>query len=643
MCIMAIFGHKSMKKLADKKVKQQQPSFFSGARLHYVLISLLVLVLYANSFKNGYAIDDNLVTNNNALVKKGLAAIPEIFTTNYVSGAVNFEYRPLVKASYAIENQFFGTKPSLSHIINALLYALTGIVLYRFLRRCLTGQNAWLPLLATLIFIAHPVHTEVVDNLKSRDELFALLFSLLAATCLLKYAEDNTFKNLFAGLGLFTLALLSKASCLAFIGIAPLAMYYFRGNIKAAITAGLSMGALTGLFYIILTATLPAVGREILYIENPLVAEQSIGIHIASAFYWLSHYIRLLILPYPLAFYYGYSQMPITEFSNPLAILSLLLHAGLLGYAIWGLKTRNLLSFAAWVYLGGILLFANLLTPVVGIVGERFLYIGSIGFCIAIAYGIISLAKLNTLPQMPLKANTIALGLLALLLIPYSALTISRNTNWKDALTLFRHDVKVANNSAKVHGELAMELRRQFKRLPNGNPNRAKLAAEAAGHFDRSIRLYPKNNEYHNLLGSIYLFEEHNPAKALPELRLAVANSKNPRVKYLLDLANCYQAQEPRQLDSAEKYFLKVLDADSVHVQAHYQLAKNSYLKGDTTAAKNINRRFLKLHPDNPLPYRNQGDFYLIEGDTLKAREWYKKEKYYQDRLVTQPKQTDEE
>jgi tetratricopeptide (TPR) repeat protein len=139
------------------------------------------------------------------------------------------------------------------------------------------------------------------------------------------------------------------------------------------------------------------------------------------------------------------------------------------------------------------------------------------------------------------------------------------------------------------------------------------------------------------------LFEEHNPAKALPELRLAVANSKNPRVKYLLDLANCYQAQEPRQLDSAEKYFLKVLDADSVHIQAHYQLAKNSYLKGDTTAAKNINRRFLKLHPDNPLPYRNQGDFYLIEGDTLKAKEWYKKEKYYQDRLVTQPKQTDEE
>ena len=81
---------------------------------------------------------------------------------------------------------------------------------------------------------------------------------------------------------------------------------------------------------------------------------------------------------------------------------------------------------------------------------------------------------------------------------------------------------------------------------------------------------------------------------------------------------------------------------DTMHIQAHYQLAKNAYLKGDTASAKNINRRFLSLHPTNPLPYRNQGDFYVIEGDTAKAIDWYKKEKYYQDRMPTTPTKDDE-
>lgn len=625
MCIMAIFGHKSMKKQADKKAKQPQPSFFSGQAMHHLLICLVVLVLYANSFKNGYAIDDNLVTNTNELVKKGIAAIPEIFTTNYVTGAVNFEYRPMVKATYAIEHQFFGTNATASHIINALLYALTGIALYGFLKRCFNKQNVWLPLLATLLFITHPVHTEVVDNLKSRDELLSLWFSLLAGIALFKYVDDNKWKHLAAVAGFFVLALLSKGTCVAFAGIFPLAIYFFRNNIKTAGVSALGLAATAGLFYAIVFAMLPNMTRETIFIENPLVADVGVGTQVASSSYWLTHYIRLLLVPYPLAFYYGYNQLPVTTFSNPLAILSLILHLALIGYAVWGLKNRNLLSFAVFIYLGGIVLFSNLLTPVVGIVGERFLYVSSIGFCIAVAYGLIRLAKLSTEVTMPLKPNNILYGAMGAILLPYSVITINRNSDWKDALTLFRHDVQVVNNSAKVHGELAMELRRQFKRLPTTNPNRGKLANEAAQHFSQSLKIYPRQPDYYNYLGSIYLFEERNPDKALSPLRSAVTTSKNPRVKYWMDLANCYQVM--RTLDSSEKYFLKVLDVDSTHIQAHYQLAKNAYLKGDTASAKNINRRFLSLHPNNPLPYRNQGDFYMIEGDTAKAKIWYRKEK----------------
>lgn len=631
-----------MKKHADKKAKSQPASFFSGNRPFYLLILVLAFLFYGNSLRNGFALDDGLVTGINPLIKKGISALPEIFTTHYASaGAEGFEYRPLVKATYAIEYQLFGTNPGLSHFINVLLYALTGMVLFKFLRKCFANQNAWLPLLASLLFIAHPVHTEVVDNLKSRDEIMALLFSLQAGIVLLRYADDGKLKNLAIGIGIFLFALLSKASCWAFVGILPLAVYYFKSNIKAALIVGVSLLVLTGIYYGSVIAMLGGIGRDFYFVENPLVDQPDFTIRLASAFYWLSHYLRLLLVPYPLAYYYGYNQMPETTFANPFAILSALLHIALLAYAIWGLKKRLPLSFTAWLYLGGIAVYSNIAVPVIGIVGERFIYIASISFCIAVAYGIIKLAKLETAEGFKVQPNNMVYGLCALLILPYGFITVNRNADWKDAITLFRHDVKVVKNSAKAHGELAMELRRQFKKLPPNNPNRKKLAAEAAEHFAASVKIYP-NSEYYNYLGTIYLFEERNPSMAVGPLRLAVAKSPNPPIKYWLDLANCYQAMEPRQLDSAETYFLKVLDKDTLHIQAHYQLAKNSYLKGDTAAAKNINRRFLKLYPENPLPYRNQADFYMIEGDTANAIIWYKKEKYYQDRLV-KPNTPDDE
>lgn len=622
-----------MKKQPDSKNKAQKNVAKANSNTwFYVIVAAFTFLLYANSITNGYSLDDNLVTNQNPLIKKGLKALPEIFTTNYVSDHnTKFEYRPLVKATYAIEYQFFKTNPTVSHFVNMLLYMLTGMLLFKFLQRCFNKQNAWLPLLATLLFIAHPVHTEVVNNLKSRDELLALIFALGSGVYMFDYAEGKGVKHLVYATTLFILALMSKASVVCFIGILPMAVFYFRDKKKEAIVSGSVLLVATAVFYILLFALLPSMNREPVFMENPLVAQEDFTIKVASSFYWLSHYIRLMIVPYPLAFYYGYNQLPMVNF-NGLAIASMLLHLSLLGYAVYTLfKKPGILGFSAWVYLGGIILFSNILVPVVGIVGERFVYIASLGFCIAVAYGILQLAKVSTQFNAPVKANNTLYVLVLILLVPYSALTMTRNTQWKDALTLFRHDIKVVSKSAKAQTELALELRRTYKKLPYNNPTREKLAREAASHFAEAVKIYPTSENY-NYLGGIYLFEEHNPAKAIGPLRKAIELSKNPRTKYLMDLANCYQAVEPRQLDSAAVYYVKVLEKDTLHIQAHYQLAKNAYMQGDTASAKNINRRFLKLHPENPLPYRNQGDFYMIEGDTAKARFWYEKERYYMQR-----------
>ena len=85
-----------------------------------------------------------------------------------------------------MEFALFGESPLVNHLVNILLYALTGGLIYLVLL-CLFSRppraSEWARLVAlpaALIFLAHPLHTEAVANIKGRDELLALFLALAA-------------------------------------------------------------------------------------------------------------------------------------------------------------------------------------------------------------------------------------------------------------------------------------------------------------------------------------------------------------------------------------------------------------------------------------------------------------------------------
>ena len=97
---------------------------------------------------------------------------------------------------FAVEWQLAPEKPELSHWINVLLFALTCFVLFNTLSLYLQ-KGFLIPFIAALLFAAHPLHTEVVANIKSRDEILSLLFVLLTAICVYKYVRNNSTWYLF--------------------------------------------------------------------------------------------------------------------------------------------------------------------------------------------------------------------------------------------------------------------------------------------------------------------------------------------------------------------------------------------------------------------------------------------------------------
>ncbi len=220
------------KKQSKSKGKEKLPA--AGSIFSRNLLSLIIFcfgfLLYANTISHGYNLDDELVTRNHKLTSQGIKAIPLIFTSHYYSDNMGYayEYRPIVHVSFAIEHQFLGENPHWSHFINTSLYACMCLLLLILLKTLFGNENSLFCFLATLLFTAHPVHTEVVASIKNRDEILALIFSMAAWLVISRYAQKNFWLGILLAGGLFFLALLSKITVLAFAIIIPVSLHFFN-------------------------------------------------------------------------------------------------------------------------------------------------------------------------------------------------------------------------------------------------------------------------------------------------------------------------------------------------------------------------------------------------------------------------------
>ncbi|HVA97431.1 MAG TPA: glycosyltransferase family 39 protein, partial [Bacteroidia bacterium] len=193
-------------------------------------IFLLCFMLYGNTINHGYALDDDIYTRKNVFVQQGFSAFKDIFNKGSLYGfnkANDSNYRPLTLLDFMAEVQWFGMDPHVSHFFNVLIFSLTCLLLYLLLQIIFKDYHASIPLFATLLFACHPIHTEVVANIKSRDELLTFLFGVSSFYAMMRYSENPQKKYYIASFIAFTLAIFSKEDSLTFILIIPLMLYFF--------------------------------------------------------------------------------------------------------------------------------------------------------------------------------------------------------------------------------------------------------------------------------------------------------------------------------------------------------------------------------------------------------------------------------
>lgn len=592
------------------------------------VLFVLTFALYANTLNHNFVLDDKIVITENEFTKKGLAGISEIFSNDSMTGffgkkknlVAGGRYRPLSMTSHALEWELLGEKPFIYHFNNILLYGLSVLLLYLILLYVFpkTNQAFYLsaPFVIAAIFAANPLHTEVVANIKSRDEIMSILFTFSSILFLFKGIETKKGVQLLIASLLFFAGLLSKESSIVFLGIIPVVWYfnYRNKSIKDFVMPLVSI-ALPSVLYILMRISVigmsqPPIANELM--NNPFLNASS-SEQFATAFFVLLLYIKLSFIPHPLTHDYYPKQIAITNWEDPMVLLSVLIHLIMIAAFLWGLKKRHGIAVLTGVYLGGIALYSNLLFPIGTFMNERFLYVPSIALA----------AIMGVILTKYVKATPVKMVILVLILGLYSFKTIDRNKVWESDETLAITDVEVSSESAKCNFSAGASLVDLSEKELN-RTKKNKMLDQAIVYLNKSLKIYPKYSYPILILGNAYSGkEEYKQAIYYYDLCLKYNSQAQFAYNNLVIIGDI--AIEKNKFDDAEKAFLTYLNYKNdgkvlLRLGKHYGKNMNRLDK----SIEYLEKAKLQL-PNNSSLIQNLGVAYAMSGNHQKAADLFLK------------------
>lgn len=492
----------------------------------FLILFLSSILLYANTLSHDYALDDQLAIYENKFVTKGVSGIGDILTHDAFEGFFGERgsklisggrYRPLSFVSFAIEWEIFGRNPHVSHAINVLLYGLLCCSLFYFLALLFPiscdshSKYSWLhslPFAAALLYCFHPIHTEVVANIKGRDEILCLLFGLWALIYFLQYFQSNSWKSYVILFLLYFLSLMSKENAITFLAVFPLAHYIQKGtlglnNLKPYLSIFLACFVFIFLRIKYTQVGVDAQTTEIL--NNPFV-RASASEKWGTILYSFLRYDMLLFFPHPLTHDYYFNQIPYRKLSDGWVLLSIITRLGFLYLAFRYWRERSPVFFAVAFFIITFSLVSNVFFTVGIIMNERFVFISSIGFCVLAAW---------ILQRLDFKfGNVLYYSILFVILGLYSYKTIARNQVWKDNATLFSNDFLISQNSAKVATSFGGGLYEAAVKMKDSAQKNRTLDSSLLV-LEHALKIYPENSQTWLLYANAKLAKTGNYRDAL--------------------------------------------------------------------------------------------------------------------------------
>lgn len=430
----------------------------------YILaISVFGFILFLVSLSNGFVWDDEEQIVNNVLIHS-LSNLPKFFSGGaFHSGGtgslLGIYYKPLMTLSFAIVYAIFGPNAFFFHLTSVLLHIANSILVFLIFSKFFKQKKSFL---LSLIFLVHPLYSEVIFYAANFQDLLFFFFGSLALLFSLN-------KKHWLVVGLFLLgSILSKETGIVFV-LAILFFKYWRSSIFAVLLYGFMRFGIAKIGFLKDHATSPISQLPLLQriLAIPKMA-------------W--YYFQNLLVPINLVAnqHWTVQSLTLNNFFIPLIFSVIFITLILLLTFNKNKKYYFFLIFFVLSFGMHMQIF-----PLDVTVSGRWFYLPMFGLL-----GISGFAKIK-------KYKKEVEYFVYFLIVILSIITFRRAFDWKTGLALYSHDSEIVKDDFNLENNLGVELFRA------GQINDAKI------HFQNSVNLAPNWWTNWNNLGAIAEREEN--------------------------------------------------------------------------------------------------------------------------------------
>lgn len=402
------------------------------------VFALFAFALYAQSVTGEYVFDDVFLIRDNPT----LESVSQ-FISYFTSGGKEFN-RPIRLASFYVDTALFGKNTIAYHLSNIVYYVVFCLLAYVFTQRLFHSPR--LSLLVTLLFIAHPLHTEGVAYISGRKDVLGGTFCFASLIVFVDYLREGRRKDLLLSVLFFLLALGTK-EIYAVLPVLFLAVEWYRGE-KATKHKALHVAFLAGALVFVVYIMFYRNRIQFDYLHVIPVYGDLKGMNFSTAVKICAYIFGLAFFPFFLSADYTYNAFKRIDLLNPQFFVSALtlMACALVLYALRH-RQREVSFGLLWMFV--LLLPVCQIVPYPEIISERSLILLSFGACVI---GAALIARLPTKVMVPVLASVLAL---------FSSVTFERNKVWHDEFSLWSATARDEPDCARARYNFGIALARR--------------------------------------------------------------------------------------------------------------------------------------------------------------------------------------
>ena len=552
------------------------------------LTVFLVFLIYSSNLEGPFVFDDGNNIKNNPAIRLTQLSWSGLKDAASKSPLPN---RPLAYVSFALNYYFHGYRPVGFRLVNILIHMSAGGFLFLFIKTTLGlpalqsrfGNSRWLPYIAVLIWLIHPLHIQSVTYIVQRMNSMVSMFYILAMLCYTRarLTQSPTIKWLLAAACLVSgiLALGTKETATTLPGFILLYDWFFFQDLSRQWLKR-HLPFLIGVFILL-------IGVSLIYLDgHPFerilsryeLLNFTLTQRVVTEFRVVILYLSLLIYPHPNRLNLDY-DFPISHsLIDPITTLAaLMVIVGLIGIACLLAKKDRLISFCLLWYFGNLVIESSLIG--LELVFEHRTYLPSM---------LISL-MVTVLADRVVRSKYLKIATICAITMVFSAWTYERNMIWSNAVTLWGDTVSKSPQKVRPHNNLGNALKSQGK------------IEEAIVHFNQALQINPAYAKAYNNLGTA-LAAQGKTEEAIKNFGIALSiNPGNAEAHSNIGVALATQGK----IEKAIAHFKTALNLKPDHAKVHSNLGAAFVRKGQLQEALKHFQIALRLMPGDVQTYKN--------------------------------------